>query len=488
MPAIDSLLRLVAQQGATSLTLASGQVPRMVKAGAAQPLSMPPVAPMLMDTFVGELLSPAQIDEAQRAPVTVDYGEFAATARRQGDAWTLSFVRGGPRPRLAAMPAAPAASPAPPAPPAAAAPIEPRLGVAPPSALDGWLGRVVADGASDLVVSAGIGARLRLAGGLAALPGPPPTSDQILALLAPALSEAHRAELARHGSADLAWVWLGAGGERVRFRVNVFRQATGVAAVFRPVRRAPPELGELGLPPGLDRLVAYPSGLVLVTGPSGSGKSTTLAALIEHVNRTAARHVITLEDPIEYEYAPAHAMIHQRELGAHLDTFESGLRAALREAPDIILVGEMRDRATIAAALTAAETGHLVLSTLHAAGAAMAIDRVIDVFPEHQQRQVRGQLAGVLRAILSQHLVPTTDGERAPAVELLLATPATAAHIRDGKTHQLASAIQTGRDDGMIPLDRSLADLVDAARVTVDAAAAVTLDGGAQLRQLLRRA
>jgi twitching motility protein PilT len=272
----------------------------------------------------------------------------------------------------------------------------------------------------------------------------------------------------------------------VRFRINLFRQATGLAAVFRPVRRAPPALADLRLPAGLDRLVAYPNGLVLVTGPCGSGKSTTLAALIEHVNRTSARHVITIEDPIEYEYTPARALVHQRELGAHLDSFESGLRAALREAPDIILVGEMRDRATIAAALTAAETGHLVLSTLHAGGAAMAVERVIDVFPEHQQRQVRGQLAGALRAILTQHLLPTVGGERLPAVELMLATAATSSIIRDGKTHQLASAIQTGRDDGMIPLDRSLADLVEARQVTVEVAASVTLDGGAQLRQLLR--
>ncbi|HKA89913.1 MAG TPA: PilT/PilU family type 4a pilus ATPase [Haliangiales bacterium] len=484
MPAIDSLLRLVTQQGASALTLASGQVPRMTKAGASQPLSMPPVANALMDTLVGELLAPAQLEEAQRGPVVVDYGEFTATVKKHGDGWALSFARGIARPR----PAAPAAPP-PPVPPAprplpAFAPRAPAD--ADPSPLDAWLGRVLADAASDLIISAGVGARLRLADGLVALSGAAPTSDQILALLAPALTEAHRAEIARHGSADLAWVWHGSDGERVRFRVNVFRQATGMTAVFRPVRRAPPTLAELRLPASLERLVAYPNGLVLVTGPSGSGKSTTLAALIEHVNSTSARHVLTIEDPIEYEYAPARALVHQRELGAHLDTFESGLRAALREAPDIILVGEMRDRATIAAAITAAETGHLVLSTLHAGGAAMAVERIIDVFPEHQQRQVRGQLAGTLRAVLTQHLLPTANGERVPAVELLLATPATASHIREGKTHQLASTIQTGRDEGMIPLDRSLADLVDARLVAADVAAAVTLDGGVQLRQLLR--
>src|SRR5262249_24660555 len=255
--------------------------------------------------------------------------------------------------------------------------------------------------------------------------------------------------------------------------------AAGLAAAFRPVRRDPPALADLGLPEGLERLVGFPNGLVLVTGPTGSGKSTTLVALLEHVNRSAARHAITLEDPIEYEFRPARALVHQREVGVHVDSFEAGLRAALRESPDIILVGEMRDRATIGAALTAAETGHLVLSTLHAAGAAMAVERIVDVFPEHQQRNVRAQLAPTLRAVLTQHLVAATTPElRLPVVELLVAPPATAALIRDGKSHQLASAIQTGRDDGMIPLERSLADRVDAREIAFDTAVALTLDGG----------
>jgi twitching motility protein PilT len=289
-------------------------------------------------------------------------------------------------------------------------------------------------------------------------------------------------KLVRTGSVDVSYSLA----RRTRFRVNVFSQRGSYSVVLRVIPNKVPTVEELGIPPQLNDISNELNGIVLVTGPTGSGKSTTLAAIINKINQEKPIHVITIEDPIEYEYSLGRALVHQRELGTHLESFEHGLRAALREAPDIILVGEMRDRATIAAALTAAETGHLVLSTLHAGGAAMAVERIIDVFPEHQQRQVRGQLAGTLRAVLTQYLLPAMTGERVPAVELMLVTAATASHIREGKTHQLASAIQTGRDEGMIPLDRSLADLVEARQVSVEIAASVTLDGGAQLRQLLR--
>jgi twitching motility protein PilT len=453
---------------------------------------MPPVAAAVMEVFIGEVLAPAQLaDAAQPDGVTVEYGEFTATVRKRDEGWDLVFKRRPARRAPAAAPAplaAPAAAPVPaPAAAAAPAPAPPRDDAA-AAQLDRWLARALADQASDLLVSADRPARARIAGALVALPGAPLAGEQLLGLLGPAVGDGHRAALERHGSTDVAWVWYGPDGEAARFRVNVFRQSSGLAAAFRPIRRDPPSLDELGLPAGLERLVGFPNGLVLVTGPTGSGKSTTLVALLEHVNRTSARHVITLEDPIEYEFASARAMVHQREVGVHVDSFEAGLRAALRESPDIILVGEMRDRATIGAALTAAETGHLVLSTLHAAGAAMAVERIVDVFPEHQQRNVRAQLAGTLRAVLTQHLVAATEpGARLPVVELLVATPATAALIRDAKTHQLASAIQTGRDDGMIPLERSLADRVDACQITMESAVALTLDGGQQLGQLLRR-
>jgi twitching motility protein PilT len=205
---------------------------------------------------------------------------------------------------------------------------------------------------------------------------------------------------------------------------------------------------------------------VLVCGPTGCGKSTTLAALIDMLDQKRSAHVITLEDPIEYRFHPRRCLIHQRELGTHIPTFAAGLKAALREAPDVILLGELRDRETIAAALTAAETGHLVLATMHASSAAGAIDRVIDVFPDTQQRQIRWQLASVLRTVVTQFLLPRRDGGRAPAIELVPVTPAVANIMRKGDLHTLPTAINTGRDAGMIPLEKSLARLIDSGVVS----------------------
>jgi twitching motility protein PilT len=208
-----------------------------------------------------------------------------------------------------------------------------------------------------------------------------------------------------------------------------------------------------------------------MTGPTGSGKSTTLAVLLEHINRTRARHVITLEDPIEYIYARKRSIVHQREVGIHVDSFATGLRAALRESPDVILVGEMRDLDTIGAAITAAETGHLVLSTLHSGSATMAIDRIVDVFPEYQQSQIRTQLADVLRAVVTQRLIPSTNPrKRVPAVEILRVNYAIANLIREHKNHQITSQIQTGREDGMVPMDRSLAELVRGGKISREVA------------------
>lgn len=498
MAAIDALLRIIASQNADGITLASGEVPRIAKAGAHKPLSMPPVGAQMMEEFVDEVASAAQKNEAARAgAITLDYGELSATLRfRPGlGGWELAFKKRPPARRPPAKPVEIAA-------PTAVAPLMPMPPVTSPepprqerahevgydeaaAQLDRWLSRALDEKASDLFVSAGRGARMRIANELIALAGAPLTSEQLRAVLG-AIDPVHAEALARHGSADIAWVWHGPAGQQARFRINLFRQTGGLAAAFRPIRREPPTLTELAMPRELDKLIGYPHGLVLVTGPTGSGKSTTLVALIEQLNRTGARHILTLEDPIEYEYTSNCALIHQRELGTHVDSFDTGLRAALREAPDVILLGEMRDRATIAAALTAAETGHLVLSTLHASSAAMAIDRIIDAFSEHQQRQVRAQLAGCLRAVLTQQLLPsTTPGVRMPVVELMVATPATASLVREGKTHQLASAIQTGRDDGMIPLDRSLVERIDARQITLETALTITLDGGLQLRELL---
>jgi twitching motility protein PilT len=303
-------------------------------------------------------------------------------------------------------------------------------------------------GASDAIVSTG-SVRLRIDGQLDTLDLP--VDDAALAACVAALgpNTDHSLEIAG-----------------ARLRVHAFDHLNGAALAARLIRERVPSLGELGLPAELCAVVEQRDGLVLVCGPTGSGKSTTLASLIDLLDQRRAAHVITIEDPIEYRFAPRRGLVHQRELGIHVPSFAAGLRAALREAPDVILLGELRDRDTIAAALTAAETGHLVLATLHASSAAGAIDRMIDAFPETQQRQVRWQLAAVLRTVITQYLLPRRDGGRIAAIELVPVTAAVANLMRKGDLQMLPSAIQTGRDAGMIPLERSLARLLDSGAVS----------------------
>ncbi len=302
------------------------------------------------------------------------------------------------------------------------------------------------------------------------------------------LDEPRRRILESAGSVDLPWVAPDIDEGPQRFRVNVFTQAHGLAVALRPINRHAPSFAELNLPDSIGGLVGASGGMVLVVGPTGSGKSSTLAAMLETVNRTCARHVITLEDPIEFVYQPRRSLIHQREVGTHVESFSAGLRAALRECPDMILVGEMRDRETVAMALTAAETGHLVLSTLHSGSAPMAIDRIVDIFPEHQQGQIRQQVAGSLRAVLTQQLLSgVRPGTRYPAIELLTVNYAVGALIREGKTHQLASQIQTGREDGMVAFEASLFELLRAGKITREVAVAAARDP-AELQRRLREA
>ncbi len=248
-------------------------------------------------------------------------------------------------------------------------------------------------------------------------------------------------------------------GEKARFRVNVFRQKGSLQAAFRIIPSEIPSLEELRLPPMLRKLTEKRSGLIMVTGPTGSGKSTTIAAMIDHINASRSVHVLTIEDPIEYLHRDKRAMVTQREMHYDTASFHNALRAVLREDPDVILIGEMRDLETISAALTLAETGHLVFATLHTRSAAQTVDRVVDVFPPHQQDQIRVQLSNTLEAIISQLLLPMREGGRVVAVELLVATSAIRNLIREGKTHQIGTALETGQGQDMQPMDRSLADL-----------------------------
>ena len=257
----------------------------------------------------------------------------------------------------------------------------------------------------------------------------------------------------------------------MRHRVNVYHQQQRITAAVRLLNDKIPTFEELGLPDPLRILADEPRGLILVTGPTGSGKSTSLAAMVDYINAKRACHILTIEDPVEYVYKQKMAMIHQRNVGEDVDNFTSALRSAMREDPDVILVGEMRDYETISAAITAAETGHLVLSTLHTTGAAMTVDRIIDVFPPHSQHQIRTQLAGVLKGVITQTLLPRAAGiGRIAAFEIMIGTDAVCTLIREGKGHKINSVIQTGMRQGMVLLDDYLANLVRTGVVTRDAA------------------
>lgn len=258
---------------------------------------------------------------------------------------------------------------------------------------------------------------------------------------------------------------------RARFRVNLYRDRGAVAAAFRLISSRIPTVRELNLPPILEQLTERPRGLILVTGPTGSGKSTSLAAMINKINSETAVHIITIEDPIEYLHTHKMSLINQRELGQDTKSFNNALRASLREDPDVLLVGEMRDVETISLAITAAETGHLVFATLHTNNAAESIDRMVDVFPPGQQEQIRVQLSNNLVAIISQQLLPRASGKgRTPANEIMIATPAIRNLIREGKTHQIPSTIQTSGGIGMITMDQALRDLYMKGIVTLDEA------------------
>jgi twitching motility protein PilT len=321
-------------------------------------------------------------------------------------------------------------------------------------------------GASDLHLTAGTPALVRVNGQLTPLgdcPSLPP--DLIQRLIYTVLTQKQRERFEAELELDFAYAMPGA----ARFRVNVYRQRENIGAAFRRIPYEIKSLEELGVPESVSTFAGLPRGMVLVTGPTGSGKSTTLASLIDLANRTRRDHIMTVEDPIEFLHRHKSCMVNQREVGEDTHSFSNALKHVLRQDPDIILVGEMRDLETISVALTAAETGHLVFATLHTQDAAQTIDRVIDVFPPHQQQQVRAQLAGALQGVVCQTLCRTTDGKgRVVATEVMVATPAIRNLIREGKTHQVYSAMQAGAQHGMHTMDQHLAELVRSAKITYE--------------------
>ncbi len=472
MSAIQSLFRVMTLRDAEAIVLEAGKVPSLRRRGQVEALAMPPLEAQLLSDFAAPLIEGRTVDEWPAVlPVTVDDTSYQVTIEKVPAGLRIVVRKGKPlTTKPAAAPAAPASPPTDASSRAwwasspdraevsATAPVAraPRISADEAASTRGTalarlsqlIGPAVAvardRGASDVIMSSGQSVRVRVDGQFEPLDLT--FDDHELAACVSALGSNTDHSLELHGT---------------RVRLNAFDHLNGAGVAVRLIRDRVPTLGELALPPELGHVIDHREGLVLVCGPTGSGKSTTLASLIALLDQRRSAHVITLEDPIEYRFAPQRCMIHQREVGTHIPTFAAGLKAALREAPDVILLGELRDKDTIAAALTAAETGHLVLATLHAPSAAGAIDRMIDAFPDGQQRQIRWQLAGVLRTVITQYLLPRRDGGRVAAVELVPVTNAVANIMRKGDLHTLPTAINTGRDAGMIPLERSLAKLLD---------------------------
>lgn len=321
--------------------------------------------------------------------------------------------------------------------------------------------------ASDLHLLANFQPTLRVNGDLIPIPGTEILdSKAIESLIFPILAQGHKRELEKYLDVDFGMDFKGI----ARFRVNIYRQMGTFAASFRLIPKKLRKLEDTGLPSNIGKIAELKQGLVLVTGPTGQGKTTTLAAFIDRINSTWASHIITIEDPIEFIYAKGKSLISQRELNSDTPSWGRALRATLREDPDVVLIGEMRDFETITAALTIAETGHLVFATLHTNSAAQTLDRIIDVFPSIQQAQVRSQLAGVLEAVISQRLVPTINPGRVLAYEILFGNVAAHAIIREGKTHLIDNLIQTSAEAGMVILEASLAFLLREGYISLETA------------------
>jgi twitching motility protein PilT len=337
--------------------------------------------------------------------------------------------------------------------------------------------------ASDLHIVVGTPPNLRVSGELFPIPNEPVLTAQVVeAYLQDILLKEQLEQLSVNKELDFSLSF----SQKARFRVNAYMQKGAWAIAFRAIPLEIPTIDGVSLPQILHSFTTVRQGFVLVTGPTGHGKSTTIAAILEEINKTRAVHVVTIEDPIEFIFRPYKSIISQREMGKDTHSWSIALRSALREDPDVVLVGEMRDYETIAAALTVAETGHLVFATLHTNSAAQTVDRIVDVFPEEQQVQVRLQLSNVIEAVFSQRLVPAIKGGRLPAYELMLGTNAIKTAIREGKTHQIDSVIQTSAESGMRTLDAILAGMVRDGAITIETAQSYSLRPE-ELNRLIKR-
>lgn len=335
------------------------------------------------------------------------------------------------------------------------------------------LEEVVKQDASDLHLTVGVPPMLRVDGTLKPIPNITPlTGAEVEKLIFSVVDEVQKDILLKDMEVDFSFAF----GDVARFRANAYHQKGNLALALRLIPTKIRTIEELGMPKIVEAFTDFPRGLVLVTGPTGSGKSTTLAAMIDKINKERSLHIITVEDPIEYTHKNQKSIVEQREIHYDTRSFSAALRSILREDPDVVLIGEMRDLETIASAITIAETGHLVLATLHTNNAAQSVDRMIDVFPPHQQQQIRVQLSNILNAIVSQRLIPAIGGGRVVASEIMIANPAVRNIIREGKTHQLDAVIQTGAEEGMQTMDRNLSILVKSGKITLEEAKGYAID------------
>ncbi|HEU4680521.1 MAG TPA: type IV pilus twitching motility protein PilT [Gemmatimonadales bacterium] len=465
MARLDKLIQVLHEQRAEALQLAVGKPASLMQNGVVRNLTREPLSDAQIQGLVREIASPeavAQLGSGQ--PVAFAYraptGEIRVELKSGADRTAvLRPVAATPTaaPSAPSSPPAPSAPSSPPAPsfPSSASPAPDLAG--PRAAIEGLLRSLVDSGASDLHLRTGEPPMLRLNGELSRQPLAPLSSDQLETMLVSIMTPKELGEYREGGDSDWAYEISGL----ARFRCNAGRDRFGPMAVFRVIPNQIRTADEMGLSREIQNLCYLTKGLVVVTGPTGSGKSTTLAGLVDLINRTRTDHIITIEDPIEFVHPSKKCLVTQRQVGLHTRSFKNALRAALREDPDIILVGEMRDLETVSIAIETAETGHLVFGTLHTTTAASTVDRIIDQFPADRQSQVRVMLSESLRGVIAQTLCKKIGGGRVAAREVLLSIPAVSNLIREGKTFQIPSIMQTNRKTGMVTLNDALMELVD---------------------------
>ncbi len=509
MNRIDRFIGVLFEHCADTLQVATGAEAAIAVSGKRKNLTRAPlgeklVGEMLREIAPDEIAADLDQDGEHAFPYTSPHGDVTVRVRCTGGIFSMEVTAGrsveaptqapavapdepaAPAPEASPPPAAPvAATPEPaaqaPAPTAAAASAAPVAAAPAPggngdtAAIDALFRAMVERGSSDLHLTTGCAPLVRLDGGITALAGDQPLAADALWSMIQSIAPPERLEeFHTCNDTDFAYELGGVG----RFRCNVFRDRTGVGAVFRVIPTEIITSEQLGLSQHILDLCALSKGLVIVTGPTGSGKSTTLAAMVDHINKTRDDHVITIEDPIEFVHRNQRCLVNQREIGTHTDGFKPALRAALREDPDIVLIGEMRDLETIEIAIETAETGHLVFGTLHTNTAASTVDRVIDQFPTDRQSQIRTMLASSLRGVVAQTLCKKNGGGRVAALEVLLINQAIANLIREGKTFQIPSIMQTNRQHGMVTLSDALLELVQAGTVEPDEAYKKAADPG----------